>query len=132
MSVVTTVIVVLSWDPEGKTLQAISEFTGTSQGEPLTFGADVCEVPESTEDPQWAAIDRYIGGYKMAECAVHIGAFNHFDHDAFLEHLKTVPWDSIATEDSCVIVQSCDQSRCDVFRPTIWGDPEPSAGTDHG
>lgn len=120
MSVVTTVIVVLSWDPEGKTLQAISEFTGTSQNKPLTFGQNVTRPPEGSDN--WAAADRFTGGYKVAECDIYIGAFNHFDHDAFLEHLKTVPWNSVATEDSCVIVQSCDQGRCDVYRPTIWSD----------
>lgn len=115
MSIVTTVIVILSWDPDGETLKAISEFKGNSLGIPLEFGVNVCEGPENLNDPQWKGVDRYIGGYKMAECDIYIGAWNHFDHEGFLAHLKTVPWPS--PEDSCVVIQSCDLEFVEVFRP---------------
>lgn len=114
MSVVATVIVILSYDPDGKTLKAISEFTGNRGGVPLRFGENVCEPVGD-----WATIDRFIGGTKMAECDIFIGAWNYLDLDGFLAHLATVPWAS--PEDSCVVIQSCDQEFLKVFKPTDIG-----------
>lgn len=103
MSVVTTVIVVCSYDPHDETIKAISEFTGNSQGIPLQFGKPIDHCGP------------HVGGYKCAETDVVIGAWNHFDTEGFLKHLETVPWAS--PEDSCVVIQSSDLEFVKVFQP---------------
>lgn len=35
----------------------------------------------------------WYGGTKFLEACLYIGAFNHFDLDGFVQHLKQMPWE---------------------------------------
>lgn len=45
----------------------------------------------------------WYGGTKHLECYLFVGAFNHFDLDGFIKHLKSLTW--VASEDVQIILK---------------------------
>ena len=85
MSIVTTVILVMGYDYQGKHLAKVHEFSSTSIGLPISDSA--MKQLDHCDD---------FGGYKCAEVDVYTGAYNHFDVEGFIKHLDSIEWSTHA------------------------------------
>jgi len=81
MSDVTNLILSISIDDDeqGK-LKEVNTYFLARQTKPLI----------SVDDPSLPKA--WYGGSKFLECALSVGAFNHLDLDAFLDHLRSLQW----------------------------------------
>lgn len=62
-------------------------------------------------------VDEICGGTKAFEQPVYLAAFNYFDLDGFIEHVKSIPWD--CPEDIQIFV--CGQND-DIFTEVLRND----------